>query len=263
MWHCWICEKKGRSVSSLLKCLGVNIEVKVSSKNNKQEENLELFSLSFPDDYMPVCNLTEGSTYYKRCFTYLNKRDISFNDALKYKIGVSFSGSFTNRLIFPSFDKDGILNFYTGRTIDGHFLKYFVPKTPKNYKNTIVLNELNIDWDKPLLIVEGFIDMMKTGMTNVVPLFGSTMNKHSKLYSLISQNQCDVYLALDKDAQEKQISIAQSLLAAGVEVFIVDIGNEYEDIGSMPVGAFMGCYNKAKQITENDLLKQKIQERMK
>ena len=262
MWKCWVCDKRGRNVAGLLRCLGVKVEGLEKTSKKQEEKEEEIFVITLPEDFIPICNLTNGSLTHKKCFNYLDKRGITHQDALQHKIGISFSGSFNNRLIFPSFDRDGNLNFFTGRTIDNHPIKYFVPKTPKGYKNTIILNELNIDWTKPVIIVEGFIDLIKTGMTNVIPLFGSTLHKSSRLFAEIVKNRTDIYLCLDEDAKDKQFHIINDLLRQGIAVYMVDIGH-YSDIGEMPKGEFEKCLGNAKLINENSLIKERIKEKMR
>ena len=59
------------------------------------------------------------------------------------------------RVIIPSFDSEGFLNYFTARAIDESTRKYVNPKVKRT---DIIFNELNVDWKKELVIVEGPFD---------------------------------------------------------------------------------------------------------
>ena len=54
----------------------------------------------------------------KRAFTYLKSRNISKDDIEKYNIGYCDFGKYKNMVIIPSYDKDGILNYFSSRSFD-------------------------------------------------------------------------------------------------------------------------------------------------
>jgi DNA primase len=271
-WHCWVCKKKGGNIYALLKQSGkrdcipeyssVFKDFRVDKEAvNKKKEELETFKIDLPEDFIPLTNINEQSVYGKRVLSYLSNRGIDRDDILFYKLGTSFSGEYKDRIIYPSFDKTGHVNFYTGRTITNAFLKYLTPKTPKFYKNSIIINELSIDWTKPVVVVEGFVDLIKTNYANTVPLFGSSVSKSSKLFSELMTHKSEVILALDSDAKLTQDDIAKKLLRCGLNVYTIDVA-PFSDVGEMPKGEFSIRLQNAKIITETNLLRDKIRARI-
>ncbi|MEW3852040.1 hypothetical protein QOZ73_32900, partial [Pseudomonas aeruginosa] len=87
---------------------------------------------------------------------------------LRYNIGYCCDGSFKNRIIIPSYDKNGDLNFFSARDfLNTSSYKYLFPKWSKD----IVGNELFINWSEPITLVEGSFDALSI-RNNVIPLFG-------------------------------------------------------------------------------------------
>ena len=88
-----------------------------------------------------------------------------------------------------------------------------------------------IEWNKPIILVEGAFDAIKSG-ANSIPLLGSSLRENSKLFQAIVQNSPPVYLALDSDARDKAAYIARRLMEYGVELYKIDL-KEYNDVGEM------------------------------
>jgi hypothetical protein len=112
-------------------------------------------------------------------------------------------------------------------------MKYLNPPISKN----VVFNELFIDWDEPVVLVEGLFDAIVAGQ-NAIPILGSTLREKSKLFQAIVINDSPVYLALDEDAKKKQDYIVKLFFKYDVEIKIVDTSN-IEDVGSMSKEQFL------------------------
>ena len=69
---------------------------------------------------------------------------------MKYNIGYCESGLFSNRVIIPSYDEDGKLNFFVGRDIYESPMKYKNSSTTKD----VVGFELFINWNEPIVLCE-------------------------------------------------------------------------------------------------------------
>lgn len=195
----------------------------------------------------------------KPAFSYLEKRNVPMGYILKHKLGYCTTGDYANRIILPSFDKYGNLNFFTSRDITGaSFVPYLNDKTmPKGYKNSIIINELNVDLTQPVTIVEGFFDMFNS-TDNTVPLCGSSLAADSLLFSELVKNESEVILALDPDAfYDKTLSVAKLMLSYGLNVFSVDF-RPHKDLGSMIKEEGLFRIKNAKQITPSFLLKNKM-----
>lgn len=256
-WKCWVCDEKGRSVFSLLWRIGdkerLHAYKRLFSQPTKPvaEQSAEEFRLHLPPQYVALSN--SGNL---RALRYLQSRKIEQEKILHYKIGVCIEGEYRSRIIFPSFAADGTVNFFTGRTLNNDYIKYMNPPTPRGYKSTIVLNELNVDWSKPLYLVEGFLDMMRIG-GNTVPLFGSTLLEDTKLFTHIVLNHTEVYVCLDADARRKQMHLIESLLGYGVQAYHVDI-SPHKDIAEMTEVEFWDKVSEAAPMSPLQLLRKRI-----
>ena len=98
-------------------------------------------------------------------------------------------------VIIPSYDKDGTLNYFTGRSFEQDpFIKYRNPECSRD----IIPFELFINWDSPLVLCEGPFDAMAI-KRNAIPLLGK--NIQSNLLKRIVQSTVKkIYIALDTDA---------------------------------------------------------------
>ena len=182
---------------------------------------------------------------------YLLERGVEKNDILKYMMMVCQKGDYFSRIIIPSFDINGDLNYFVARTFNPNYSPY---KNPSIEKSRIIWNELFLDFTRPMVIVEGVFDAIQAG-DNAVPLLGSSLNENHLLFQRIVDNGTQISLALDKDAKEKQFHIARKLLKYGIDVSIIDIGDK-KDIGCMTKKEFAVCKrdNISQFTSDNQLL---------
>jgi DNA primase len=264
IYHCWVCNKSGTLLSLLRELNASSSQISEYIKSHKpkniilKKELVNQYAISLPKEYQPLVN-SKNSFMCKKAFEYLKKRNIPDELILRHKFGYCTSGDFANRIIIPSFDKFGNLNFYTGRDISGlSTLSYLNDRLmPKGYKNTIVINELNVDFSQPVVLVEGFFDMFNS-VPNTVPLCGSTLNKESTLFKALANNNTDVILALDPDAfYKKTLQIAKLMLSYGLNVYSVDF-RPHKDLGSMNKIEGISRIENALEIDRSFLLKSKM-----
>lgn len=230
VWKCWVCDVRGHGIPGLLRKLRVPVrdaeDLFPSSLPAKEKQ--EDAKVQLPNGFVPIYG--NPSMLAKRASNYLSNRGIHEEDILRHKIG--FLGF--DRIVFPSFDAKGYVNFWTARSMDdATFPKYLNPPADRN---EIIINELNLNFQKPVILVEGFIDMIKAGSANVAPLFGSVLSENSQLFRCIVINETPVCLALDRDAWKKQASIAKRLLSFGIAVS--EIAIPCNDVGEMQKDAF-------------------------
>ena len=148
-------------------------------------------------------------------------------DVLRWKIGYTTEGNFRNRIIVPSFNENGDLNYFIARTYMNDYRRYMNPRVSRN----IIFNELYVDFEEEVTIVEGIFDAMKT--QNAVPILGSTIRETSKLFRKIVAHDTPVLLALDPDASLKTRYIKNLFLKYGIEVREMKYEDETRDIGDM------------------------------
>ena len=243
VFKCWICDYRGRNIRRVIRRFGSFTQLQAwdaITNRSDLEKFADLFSniqhtdsdqkLQLPEEFVSLCSNKIPATglYAKR---YLERRNVTEQDILKWKIGYCFSGEYKNRIIIPSFDKDGDISYFIARSYSGDSYKYKNPKASKD----ITFNELYIDWNKDLVLVEGVFDAINAG--NAVPILGSTLREDSDLLRKIVRNDTPCYIALDPDAADKERRIIQTLLRYDVELHKIDVSG-YEDVGVMPREVF-------------------------
>ena len=256
VFKCWICDYRGRNIRRIIRRFGTYTQLQkwdqVTNRTDLErfadlfmepESIQEQQKLELPEEFVSLCgdNIPATGRYAMR---YLQNRGVSQTDILKWKIGYCFSGEYRNRIIIPSFDKDGDVSYFIARSYNGDTYKYKNPRASKD----ITFNELYIDWNKDLVLVEGVFDALVAG--NAVPILGSTLRKGSKLLREIVRNDTPIYIALDPDAADKERKIIKTLLEYDIEMYKIDISG-YEDVGSMTKDVFEQRKNNA-TVIEND-----------
>ena len=181
--------------------------------------------LEMPQGFKSLTRISNNKSHL-RALKYLSERGIGKYDILKWKMGYTTEGPFKNRIIIPSFNKAGDLNYFIARTFADDYRRYMNPPVSRN----IVFNELYVDFEEEVTIVEGVFDAIKAH--NAVPILGSTIRETSKLFRKIVNNDAPVLMALDPDAKKKSEAIKRLFLKYGIEVREVEYTDE-RDIGDM------------------------------
>jgi len=217
-WHCWVSNVGGRNLFQLFKKVGASHEHYEELKElvgdipkYKKTKDTSVEVVQLPKEYKPLWN--GGDSIVKRhALSYLYKRGITDEDILKYDIGYCDSGLYSNRIIIPSYDSDGQLNFFVGRDFYNSKLKYRNSPTSKD----IIGFDLFINWDEPIILCEGVFDAMAF-KRNAIPLFGKTVMK-SLQKKIIDFGVKVIYLALDEDAIDDAVKISENFINDDVEV---------------------------------------------
>lgn len=151
--------------------------------------------------------LTQKQTEFsKKVMLYLKKRGIGLDKIIEYNIGYTEVGDYRNRLIVPSYDVNGELNFFISRVINGYiFPKY---KNVDINKTEIIFNEYKINWDATIYLVEGVFDAM--AIPNSIPLLGKVL--YDKLFfTILEKANADIVIVLDDDAKDDAVYIENIL----------------------------------------------------
>lgn len=274
--HCWVCGFKGKGALFRLIVKYHPSHLTEYKENFVNAEELFTKETESGTGHIPV-TLPRGFTllaelvdnldnlhgsitkrYAIQALDYLkHKRGIKTKTELWYwKLGITddFEARCKYRIIIPSYDANGRLSYWTGRS----WLRkpYVVYKNPPADRREIIFNELNIDWTEPLTIVEGPFDLLKANQ-NATPVLGSEeMTLEFALLRTIIRNRTPVVLAFDPEpkAQKKQFVLAKRLLEFGVPVRILEYRSDERDIGAMNRNEFMELFEAAIQYTpEYDL----------
>lgn len=231
IYHCWVCEAKGKNVGSFAFRLGFTDSAtlnKISKAFNIQIEESDDHEkvILLPRDFsMLYLDNSRQAMIAKR---YLHKRGCTPDDLLRFKIGISSESDFVNRVIIPSFSKDMKLNFFLSRSYDETSIRKY--KNCDGKKTEIIFNEYMIDWSKPVVLVEGVFDAMKS-IKNTIVILGSWIDETHYVFQKIVKNNTPVILGMDPDAIEKSMKIAKNLSSFGIDVKICN--HEENDFGSM------------------------------
>ena len=178
-------------------------------------------------------------------------RGVTDDDIIKYNIGYCDFGRYQNMVIIPSYDKDGTLNYFTGRSFEQDpFIKYRNPECSRD----IIPFELFINWDSPLVLCEGPFDAIAI-KRNAIPLLGK--NIQSNLLKRIVQSTVKkIYIALDTDAIKQALKHCEYLLNQGKEVYLVELdGKDPSDLG---FSYFTKLIQNTEPIDQYDLMEKKI-----
>jgi len=221
-WHCWVCETRGRSLVSLLKKANAP-QSRVKQVAALLNENIQFAevtepteALVLPSEFHPLWKATKDYEA-KHAIVYLQSRRITMADVIKYNIGYCPSGEYAYRIIIPSYDEDGTLNFFTARTYRDQKPPY---RNPIGSKNVVGFESL-ISWNFPIVICEGPMDAIAI-RRNAIPLFGKTLSE-KLLEKILTRGVKDVYLALDRDALKNSLRIAKVLMDQNVNVHVVEL----------------------------------------
>ena len=267
-FHCWLCDKKGSSIDYLVSKLNAN-KVKqakeIFPKNTNKtfdlfgqlEEEIEQISVNLPETFEFIAEDKYRNTPDVRdTVKYAINRGFDLHKLWMLRPGVAYCNEFRRCLILPSYDAKGNLNYYTARRIDANTGDGYKYKNAQVPKKSIIFNEINIDWEKPLTLVEGPLDLVKTN-DNSTCLLGSSLTEDMRLFQQIVKNRVKVNLALDSDVYHKTLKIAKLLSQYDIEVDILDTRG-HEDVGDMSKDEFNNLLNNTKQYKENDSLLSKI-----
>ena len=260
-YNCWTCHPatKGKTPVSLLKKLEVSPEKILEMKQYFKGDRTSLkdynpVKVSLPEEFVPLSIIPKGiNLEYRHAMAYLKKRSISEHDIKKYNMGYCSKGRFRNRIIVPSYDKQGNLNYFVARSFEKEAtLKYDAPSCSKT---EIIGFENLINWKIPVILCEGSFDAIAI-KRNAIPLFGKTIPK-ALMMKLVESEVKTVYIALDNDALKEALTYTEQLLNMGKEVYLLELeGKDPSDLGFENMTKIL---HKAKQLTFIDLLTKKIQ----
>ena len=255
-WKCWICDERGKNIYRLVRKFGTyqqkqkwleldgRLDLSEFDKMFMEMNDEEIVQITeLPKSFTSLCNKPLPKSSHKP-LEYLSLRGITKKDILMWKMGYCTEGRYGGRIIVPSFNNSGDLNYFIARSYVGHRMKYLNPPVSKN----IIFNELYIDWDEPVVIVEGVFDAI-TVRQNAIPILGSSLREESKLFQALVLNDTPVYLALDEDAEKKQNYLIRLFHRYDIDLKVIDTSN-VEDVGSMTTGQFL---SRKSQAIEPDL----------
>lgn len=206
VYKCWVCNSTHETHGSIFKLI----------KKYGNKKHLKKFNLIKPDNFSFIRKESnhvdivlpkeivifkkatendKNTSIYKEALNYLKERNITEDIIFKNNIGYSYDGLYKNRIIIPSYDIDGYVNFFIARS----FNKYLKPKylNIEAPKEDVIWNEYLIDWEKDIYLVEGVFDYLF--LDNSIPLLGKFISNtiFNKIYNNAKK---EIIIIFDPDA---------------------------------------------------------------
>lgn len=211
VYKCWSCGETHGTHGPLGKLFD-----QYASKQQKKVYNLiKPEELKKEEIKRPKLRLPEGFTTFKdsnprfiphiEAYKYLQSRGITDEMIEKFKIGYTVSGDFAYRIIVPSYNTEGTLNYFVARAWVPKKMKYKNPSVPKD---EIIFNEGLIDWEKDVYLCEGAFDSFF--LNNSIVMLGKKMSKllFETLYNKANGN---IIICCDGDAFQDGMRVYHEL----------------------------------------------------
>lgn len=212
-YHCWSCGSCG-NLSRLIKERGGKTLLEDYYAAVKDLKESKFFDIGlfkddgtnhYNEDYVRLpetftkINLTTCKK--KKLVNYLRSRKITQDIIDLYNIGYTTwdekKWQLRDRIIIPSYDVNGDLNYWVGRDFSGYDKKMKYWNSPTD-KNAIVLHEDKIKWDADIVLVEGAVDCIY--YPNAIGMMGKTLTKDCELfYQLYEKSNARIIICLDSD----------------------------------------------------------------
>jgi DNA primase len=259
-WHCWICNSCGKSIRSLFYKLKAKESYfdelyKIVGKSWKRiESGVERpQNLSLPDEFIPLWKPSK-SFGYGHAMSYLQDRHVTMDDVLRYNIGYCEEGIYRQRVLVPSYDRDGNVNFFAARAYhEGNPYKYMLAPWPKD----IIGFELFVNWNEPITLVEGTFDAIAV-RNNAIPLFGTTLTFLLKL-AIVKNKVKRVNIVLDNDALRQAVDIfdrIEDLQVGKIDIHLVRLGEK--DPSVLGFETINELIDKSKAFDFSDIIKARL-----
>ena len=259
-WHCWNCNSGGKKLTSLLKKLDVDRkvisvirEIYGDSNYNPQLEDADTkVFISLPKEFISLNETPKGfNPEYKHAIHYLTQRGIGMKEIIKYNIGYCKEGLYSRRVIIPSYNSDGTLNYFVSRSYyQEEKMKYKNPPISKN----VICFESQVNWNEPIILCEGVFDAI-TIKRNAIPLLGKFPSR-ILVEKIFMSGISDIIISLDNDAINEALKAAEYFRKNGIHVKMMYLKDK--DAADMGYEKFYEELKKTKEFSSEELLLNKI-----
>ena len=256
-FQCWVCGYKGHRAFQLLKkanspgaAFSALKEIdKQYNFKSKVKQKIDVNTLQLPKEVTPI--ISSSAVLSKHALHYLDQRGITQQDVVKYDLHYCEEGPLRNMVVIPSYDKDGFLNYYVGRSFDKNaYIKHKLASSTKD----IIGFEMYINWDLPVILCEGAFDAMAI-KRNAIPLFGKKLST-TLMKKIIKSNVEKIYLALDEDALKDAFNHAETFMSYGKKVYLIEMGDK--DPSELGFEQFTKLLHNATELTTSILMKKRL-----
>lgn len=206
VFKCWVCQDTNDMHGTLNKLFKNHGSKKIAKLYKQLKPEIEIsekvvekdVTITLPEDYKKLSECTHRDFKAKLAFDYLYERGITNKIIKEFDIGYAYRGRYYNRIIIPSYDANGKLNYFIARWFskEDTKLKYLNPDVEKQ---EIIFNEGKLNLDSTVYLVEGVTDHIV--VPNSIPLLGKYISP--KLLELLQDKaKAYVVIVLDGDAYE-------------------------------------------------------------
>ena len=211
VYKCWACGETYGTHGPL----GKLFDKFGTKKQKKTYELIKPEELKLEDKKKVWLRLPEGFTKFKdsnpafiphkEAYKYLTSRGITDDMIEKFNIGYTVKGDFAYRIIVPSYNSEGQLNYFVARSWTKSKMKY---KNPTAEKDQIIFREDSINWNQDIYLVEGVFDSFF--LDNSIVMLGKKMSK-LLFETLYSRANANIVVCTDGDAWEDGLKIYHEL----------------------------------------------------
>jgi DNA primase len=217
-----------------------------SCQHHKKKLTVNLSSQKFQ---CWVCNYKGHRAF--QILKKVNAPGVIFSSLKEIDLYYCEEGPLRNMVVIPSYDKDGFLNYYVGRSFDKNaYIKHKLASSTKD----IIGFEMYINWDLPVILCEGVFDAM-TIKRNAIPLFGKKISTNL-MKKIIESKVEKIYLALDEDALKDAFKHAETFLSYGKKVYLIEMGDK--DPSELGFENFTKLLHNATKLTTSILMKKRL-----
>jgi hypothetical protein len=216
-FRCWKCDEPqfSGSLGRLIRTFGTHADYEMYKAYagsfddyEFEEDEKEYVAVKLPEEMILFSQMEVGNLEHFEAYNYLvNERKISRDIILKFRLGFCTTGKYAKRIIVPSYDAKGEVNYFVGRTYDPKEKKrkYLNPFADKD---KIIFNEGLVNWDSTVYLVEGAFEVLSFPV-NIIPMLGKTLS--TTLFMKLKDLKPDVVVLLDPDAYKSSIELYYKL----------------------------------------------------
>jgi hypothetical protein len=213
MFRCWKCDEPrfSGSLGRLIRMYGSHADYEmykayagIFHDYDFNEDEKEFAPVKLPSEMILFTQMEVGNLEHFEAYSYLvTERKISQEIIFKYRLGFCTTGKYEKRIIIPSYDKNGEINYFVGRSYDPKEKKrkYLNPYADKD---KIIFNEGLVNWDSTVYLVEGAFEQLSFPV-NIIPMLGKTLS--TTLFLKLKELKPNVVVLLDPDAYKNAIEL--------------------------------------------------------
>ena len=216
VFRCWKCDepKFSGSLGRLIKIFGSNSDYQVyksyaSIFNDYEytEDEKEFVQVKLPEEMIYFSQMDISNPDHFEAYNYLvNDRMLNRDIIFKYKLGFCTEGKYGGRIIIPSFDESGEVNYFVSRKYKDNIKQKYL--NPKVDKRKFIFNEGMINWDSTIFLVEGVFEMLSFPI-NTIPMLGKDLL--DTLFFKLKEMKPNIVIILDPDAYKSSIDLYYKL----------------------------------------------------